>query len=192
MSRKMQKLIVPQYTIPSSLFGTALSDSNWDTAAHCGACVSVTGPLGNKITAMIVDQCPGCGTNHLDLYENGYTKLAGTDPKYNGIMPVSWDFVPCGISSPIVLKNKSGTSPYWFSMQVQNANVAVASLEVSIDGGKTWSKATRQTYNYFENASGYGTETVDVKVTSTSGESIIVKNVSIAENTTKTAASNFS
>lgn len=41
------------YTIPSSIFGTALSDSNWDTAANCGRCVSVTGPSGNVITAMV-------------------------------------------------------------------------------------------------------------------------------------------
>lgn len=177
------------YTIPSSLFGTALSDANWNTAANCGACVSVTGPSGNKITAMIVDQCPGCGDNHLDLYPAGFSALA--DPS-KGVIPISWDFVPCGITSPIVLKNKSGTSPYWFSMQVQNANVAVASLEVSTDGGKTWSKTERQEYNYFENSAGYGTQTVDVRVTSTSGESIVVKDVSIAPESTKTASSNFS
>jgi hypothetical protein len=41
------------YTIPSGLFGTALSDSNWAGAENCGACVSVTGPSGNKITAMV-------------------------------------------------------------------------------------------------------------------------------------------
>jgi hypothetical protein len=41
------------YTLPSSLFGTALSDSNWDNAAECGACISVTGPNGNSITAMV-------------------------------------------------------------------------------------------------------------------------------------------
>lgn len=177
------------YTIPSSLFGTALSDANWDAAANCGACVSVTGPSGNKITAMIVDQCPGCGNNHLDLFPEGFAKLA--DPS-KGVIPISWDFVPCGISTPIVLKNKSGTSANWFSMQVQNANVAVASLEVSTDGGKTWSQTKRQTYNYFENSAGYGTQSVDVRVTSTSGESIVVKDVSIAENTTKTASGNFS
>jgi hypothetical protein len=41
------------YTLPSSIFGTALSDSNWDDAAECGACISVTGPDGNSITAMV-------------------------------------------------------------------------------------------------------------------------------------------
>jgi hypothetical protein len=47
------------YTIPSGIFGTALSDSNWEKAGNCGVCVSVTGPDGSKVTAMVVDQCPG-------------------------------------------------------------------------------------------------------------------------------------
>lgn len=36
------------YTLPSTPFSTALSDSNWDSSANCGACVSVTGPGGNS------------------------------------------------------------------------------------------------------------------------------------------------
>jgi expansin (peptidoglycan-binding protein) len=177
------------YTIPSGLFGTALSDSNWSGGANCGACVSVTGPSGNKITAMVVDQCPGCGSNHLDLFPDAFAKLAYPS---KGVIPVSWDIVPCGIKTPIVLKNKSGTSKYWFSMQVMNSNVPVSKLEVSTDGGNSWKSTTRKDYNFFENPSGFGTDSVDVKVTSTSGSSIIVKGVSIAASSTKTAASNFS
>ena len=41
------------YTIPSKLYGTALSDSNWANAGNCGACVSVKGPSGSSITAMV-------------------------------------------------------------------------------------------------------------------------------------------
>jgi expansin (peptidoglycan-binding protein) len=176
------------YTIPSGLFGTALSDSNWDTAGNCGACVSVTGPSGNKVTAMIVDQCPGCGTNHLDLFPDAFAELA--EPS-TGEISTTWDIVPCGITTPIVLKNKEGTSSHWFSMQVMNSNVAVSKLEVSTDNGSTWQATTRQEYNYFENSSGFGTESVDVKVTSTSGGSIVVKGVSVAASSTKTAGSNF-
>lgn len=39
------------YTIPSGIYGTAYA--NWDNSAHCGACISVTGPSGTKITAMV-------------------------------------------------------------------------------------------------------------------------------------------
>lgn len=175
------------YTIPSGIFGTALSDSNWAGAGSCGACVSVEGPNGNSITAMVVDQCPGCGNNQLDLFPDTYAKLAPTP----GIIPVSWSFVPCGITTPIQLKNKEGTSKNWFSMQVRNSNVRVAKLEVSIDGGETWKGTTRQPYNFFENSSGFGMDTVDVKVTSVDGKTVEVKGVSTAPNTVKAAGSNF-
>jgi expansin (peptidoglycan-binding protein) len=176
------------YTLPSGLFGTALSDSNWANAQACGQCVLVTGPSGTQITAMVTDQCPGCGTNHLDLYPDAFAKLA--DPS-KGVIPVTWDFVPCGITSPIVLKNKSGTSKFWFSMQVMNANVAIDKLEVSVDGGKTWKATTRQPYNFFENSAGFGADTVDVRVTSTNGKMVVTKGVSVASNSVKTGAGNF-
>jgi hypothetical protein len=75
------------YTLPSNLFGTALSDSNWANAEACGQCVSVTGPSGTKITAMVTDQCPGCGNNHLDLYPDAFKKLA--DPSKGVILAAS-------------------------------------------------------------------------------------------------------
>ena len=33
-------------TLPANVFGTATA--NWDTAAHCGQCVSVTGTRGKN------------------------------------------------------------------------------------------------------------------------------------------------
>lgn len=41
------------YSLPEGVYGTALSDSNWDNSANCGGCVQVTGPSGNSITAMV-------------------------------------------------------------------------------------------------------------------------------------------
>ncbi|KAF2731235.1 barwin-like endoglucanase [Polyplosphaeria fusca] len=177
------------YTIPSNLYGTALSDSNWAGAQNCGVCVSVKGPNGNSITAMVVDQCPGCGPNHLDLFPPAFSALASPS---KGVIPVSWTIVPCGITSPLVLKNKSGTSRYWFSMQVMNSNVAVAKLEVSTDGGKSWKGTTRQPYNFFENSGGFGTESVDVRVTGVGGGVVVVRGVSVASGAMKTAGGNLS
>lgn len=176
------------YTLPSGIYGTALSDSNWATAGNCGACVKVTRG-STSITAMVVDQCPGCGTNHLDLFEDAFMKL-GTASE--GIIDVTWDIVKCGITTPITLKNKEGTSAYWFSMQVMNANERVKSLQVSTDGGSTWKDTTRTEYNFFENSSGFGTDTVAIKVTGVSGATIITKDVKVSGGVTKQAASNFS
>ncbi len=41
------------YTIPTGLYGTALTSDNWDGSANCGRCVTVTGPNGNSISAMV-------------------------------------------------------------------------------------------------------------------------------------------
>ncbi len=41
------------YSLPSGVFGTALSNARWDAGGQCGSCVSVTGPNGNTIKAMV-------------------------------------------------------------------------------------------------------------------------------------------
>ena len=41
------------YTYPTGVYGTALGLNLWNTAAQCGACVSVTNASGKKITAMV-------------------------------------------------------------------------------------------------------------------------------------------
>ncbi|KAF7552514.1 hypothetical protein G7Z17_g4236 [Cylindrodendrum hubeiense] len=170
------------YTLPSSIYGTAFSGEIWDSAAHCGACIEVTGPSGT-ITAM----CPECDAGHLDLFPNAFTAVGGTD----GIVDTSYKFVKCGITSPLILHNKTGTSAYWFSIQVVNANVPVESVEVSTDGGSTWQSTTRQDYNFFEESSGFGATTMDIRVTSTTGDVIKVSNVGVTPDAQYTAASNF-
>jgi expansin (peptidoglycan-binding protein) len=177
-----------QYTLPSGVYGTALSDSNWSTAYECGACVAVTGPNGKTITAMVTDQCPGCGTNHLDLYEDAFPNLA---PKSAGIINVSWSYVACPITSPLSIHMKSGVSQYWFSAQVVNAKLRTAKLEFSIDSGKTWKAATRTTYNFFEYPAGSGAQTAWIRVTSEKGDTVVVKNVSQTGDVRVTATANY-
>lgn len=41
------------YTIPSGVYGVAMSSSNWENSKACGACIEVTGPKGNKIVALV-------------------------------------------------------------------------------------------------------------------------------------------
>ncbi|KAJ5926880.1 hypothetical protein N7516_008653 [Penicillium verrucosum] len=176
------------YTLPSNLFGAALSLQRWDDAAECGACVSVTGPKGNSIKAMIVDQCPECESNHLDLFQDAFAELSDISA---GIIQTTWSYVSCDLDGPLKLKNKEGTSAYWFSMQVVNANEAVTALEVSTDGGSSWKSTTRTYYNFFENTAGFGTSTVDVRITGASGKTVVVKDVGVSSGKEVTAGSNL-
>ena len=108
-----------------------------------------------------------------------------------GRINVDWEIVKCDISKPLFLKTKTGSSKYWFSIQVVNSNVPVKSLEVSTDGGATWQSLSRTDYNFFENPSGFGVDFVDVRVTSVTGETIVLTNVNSASETRTDATSNF-
>lgn len=126
--------------------------------------------------------------NNVDLLPGGFQQLA--DLKV-GRINVEWEIVKCDISSPLFLKTQTGSSEYWFSIQVVNSNVPVRSLEVSIDDGKTWQSLSRREYNFFQNPSGFGVDFVDVRITSVTGETIVVNNVSSAAETRTDATSNF-
>lgn len=76
-------------------------------------------------------------------------------------------------------------------MQVVNANEAVTALEVSTDGGSSWKSTTRTYYNFFENSAGFGTSTVDVRITGASGKTVIVKDVGVSSGNEVTAGSNL-
>lgn len=175
------------YTLPSGIYGTALSDSNWATSANCGGCLTAT-YKGKSVTAMIVDECPGCGTNHLDLFPDAFSALADQSL---GVIDIVWDYVTCAITSPLQIHMKSGVSAYWFSAQVVNAKLRTAKLEVSVDSGKTWKATTRQDYNFFEISSGVGATTAWVRITSTSGGTVTVKSVTMTGDAVVTATANY-
>ena len=122
-----------------------------------------------------MDECPGCGVNHLDLFPNAFAALANPSA---GIIDVSWDYVPCPhISGPLEIHMKSGSSQYRFSAHVVNAKRRTAKLEVSTNGGQSWLSTQRKDYNFFEISSGVGASTAWVRVTSVTGSSVVIQGV---------------
>jgi hypothetical protein len=76
-------------------------------------------------------------------------------------------------------------------MQVVNANEPVTQLEVSTDNGDSWADTTRTYYNFFEKDGGFGTGTVDVRVTGSSGKKVVVKGVGCGSGDVVQAGENF-
>ncbi|KAF2219271.1 RlpA-like double-psi beta-barrel-protein domain-containing protein-containing protein [Elsinoe ampelina] len=177
------------YTLPSGVYGTALSGASWASSGNCGGCVAVTGPNGKTITAMIVDQCPECPANGLDLFQNAFAQLADIS---KGVISLNWKYVTCPISSPLQIHLKSGVSQYWFSAQVVNGKRRTSKMEVSTDAGKSYKAVpTRQTYNFFELSSGLGKTTAWVRVTSETGSQVVVKDVPMTGDKVVTAGANY-
>ncbi|KAK8131769.1 rare lipoprotein A [Apiospora sp. TS-2023a] len=183
------KCMLSTYQLPAGIFGTALSAAVWDTSYHCGECINVTNSKGKSVTVMVVDICTPCEPTRLNLFQDAFAQLADLS---KGIIDINYTYIPCGISStPLRLRNKAGTSAWWFSMQVVGADVPVKSLEVSTDGGLVWQPTTRQEYNFFENPRGFGADVVDIKVTGETGKSVIVHGVGMDPNLEVTASGNI-
>ena len=141
---------------------------------------------------MIVDSCTSCENNRLNLFNDAFQRIAGGTGR---ILDVEFDVVSCGINEPIMVRNKVGTSRWFFSLQVLNANLPITALHVSTDGGQTWEETARREYNYFERAAGKGgggfnADRTMVRITCSNGRGIILPEVSAAENAQTRAPTN--
>ena len=142
----------------------------------------------SPLSPQVVDVCTPCEATRLNLFEPAFAELADLS---RGVIDATWTYVPCGFrNTPLRLRNKTGASAWWFSMQVVGADVPVASLEVSVDGGRTWRPTRRQEYNFFEEPAGFGSDTVSVRVTGETGGSVVVHGVGVESELEVTAGGN--
>ena len=77
-------------------------------------------------------------------------------------------------------------------MEVINANNQVTALEVSTDGGKSWQGTQRQDYNYFEKSGGggFGADTMNVRVSCSNGQKVVLQNIGVTDSASYTASGN--
>lgn len=136
---------------PEDLDVAAFDTTSYAGSAACGACVKVKGEAG-EVTVRIVDSCPGCEANHLDLSREAFAKIA--DPS-RGRVPISFSTVACNVSGSLAYHFKDGSSKYWTAIQVRNHRLPVAKLEYQAAGG-AFAEMKREDYNYFVEAKGVG------------------------------------
>ena len=150
----------------------AMNETDYGTAAWCGACLAVTGPMGT-ITIRVVDECPGCAKGGLDLSETAFGMLA---PLAQGVIPITWHEVPCAVTGPIQYEFQSGTSQYYAAIQIRNATYPIATVEAKQGSGYT--PLAKQSYNYYVASSGLGPGPYDLRVTDARGE--VVEDTGVA------------
>jgi len=151
----------------------AMNAQDYDNSNVCGACAHVKGPNG-EVTVRIVDLCPGCVHGDIDLSPDAFEKLA---PLVEGRIPISWQFVPCDVSGPIVYHFKEGSNQWWSAVQIRNHRHAIAKFEWQSDDG-VWHDVSRVDYNYFVDANGMGPGPYTFRVTDVEGG--IVEDTGIA------------
>lgn len=151
---------------PNDLMVGAMNQTDYDGSNACGACAAIQGPSGS-ITVRIVDRCPECAKGDIDLSPQAFEQIA---PLKDGRVPITWRYVPCGVSGPVSYRFKEGSNQWWSAVQIRNHRHAIAKLEYH--DGSGWVNVPRENYNYFVEASGMGPGPYRFRVTDVYGGSV--------------------
>lgn len=152
---------------PDALDVAALNAPQYGVADYCGACAAVQGPEGS-VTVRLVDLCPGCESGHLDLSPSAFEKIA---PLTQGRVDITWSLVSCPVTGPVAYQFKDGSNEWWTAVQVRNHRYPITKFEV--DKGDGFVELPRTDYNYFLDESGFGAEGTEVRITASTGQTLM-------------------
>jgi expansin len=169
----------------TDLMVAAMNGVDYSTAAWCGACIEVTGPMG-KVVVRIVDQCPECASGDLDLSPQAFEQLS---PLAAGRIAITWHEVACDVIGPIAYHFKDGANAYWTAIQIRNHRYPIAKLEAQTTGA--WQAIARVDYNYFVESAGLGPGPYMLRVTDTRGHVLEDSAIALGDNVTRSGASQF-
>ncbi|HUO58161.1 MAG TPA: hypothetical protein VMV05_08285, partial [bacterium] len=144
----------------------AIATQDWENSAACGAClVALNGSMST--TVMVVDQCPSSsnapcvnGTHHIDFASPAYNELVCGSPTCSPGGPpstIQWYAIPCplayrnkvGSGGNLAYTFKSGCSTTWAEILFLNQLVPLTKVQVSNNGGSSWTNLGRETYDYW-------------------------------------------
>lgn len=170
---------------PGDLRVAAMNAVDYQDAAWCGACLSVTGPNGS-VVVRVVDQCPECKHGDLDLSPQAFQLVA---PLAAGRVPITWHEVACDVQGPIAYHFKDGANAYWTAIQLRNHRYPIAKLEAM--QGSAYVDVPRLSYNYFVQASGLGPGPYQLRVTDARGHVLEDPGIALGDSVTRTGAAQF-
>jgi len=163
----------------------AINAPDYATASWCGACLAVTGPMG-EVIVRVVDKCPGCASGDLDLSAEAFARIS---PLSAGRVPITWREVACDVQGPLSYQFKDGSSQYWTAIQVRNHRYPIAKLEAGTAGALA--TIARVDYNYFIETSGLGAGPYTIRVTDTRGHVVEDGNIALGNDVTRTGTTQF-
>ncbi|KAM0755654.1 barwin-like endoglucanase, partial [Meredithblackwellia eburnea MCA 4105] len=68
----------------------AMNSAQVNGGSHCGKTVHITNTSnGKSLTAVVADECPGCGYGSLDLSLGAFEKIGDLN---TGVLPITWYF----------------------------------------------------------------------------------------------------
>ena len=150
--------LFPKEEYYDDMMYAALNHDQYMDDMGCGLCalvVSTSNPY-NPIRIRILDQCPECEHGSLDFSDKAFKALTNMDPAR---VKITWALIPCDIdiaeypalvekNSDIKFQFKSGSTQFWFQVEVYNTRYPVSLVEMKIND--EFVKMERERYNYWK------------------------------------------
>ena len=147
----------------------AINLAQFDTTVACGACALITSARGSA-TVAIVDFCPSCAANSLDLSIDLVTVL----DTVVGTTPIHWQYVACPVTGSVQLFLHNA-SQYYAEVRVNNHRYAVKSMDYL--SGSLYLPMRKSADNYFVATSGMGVGPYSFRITDVLGDTIYETNI---------------
>lgn len=161
---------------PADDLYVALGPDQYAGSAACGTYLDVTGPKGN-VRVKVTDSCPECPAGHLDLSRTAFKRIAD---EVAGIVPITYRTVRTPtVPGPISVTVKSGSSPYWLAVLIDNHGTRLSSVKI---GGRP---AQRADYNYWLVEKGAGSGPFTIKITDTYGRTAALSGIKLSPGKTQ-------
>lgn len=139
----------------------AINGSQFGIADYCGVCLEVTGSASSSVI-QIVDNCPTCVANSLDLTPSVFLEITG-DLSVS-IAPITWKQVSCPWLTNLRL-NKYNSNGYYCEIIIENHVNDLSEVQIYANG--SWNSLNRTNYNTWKNdalvLNGEPTYTISVK-----------------------------
>jgi hypothetical protein len=162
---------------PANGLFVAMPPGEYASAAGCGGYLEVHGPDGS-VRVEVIDQCPDCGSGHIDLSETAFAAIA---PLNAGLINVTYqDLVNPPLPGPLSVRVKEGSSRYWLALLAMNTGNPLASVQVESAPGGGWHDLARASYNYWVAPSGAGAGPFTVRLTDTGGNVVTVRGITLS------------
>ena len=181
--------LFPKQEFYSDLMYAAINQDQYVSDLGCGLCavaVSTSNPF-KPIRVRIIDRCPECAHGSLDFSDKAFKAMTNMNPAR---VKIAWALIPCDVEvagypalvkpkSNIKFQFKSGSSQWWFQVQIFNTRYPVAKVEVQANGN--YLPLSREMHNYWAKPSGdVGAAPYTFRVTLADSSVIIADNVEMA------------
>src|SRR5690606_38324065 len=92
-------------------------------------------------------------------------------PIEQGRVDITWTLVSCAVNGAVAFQYKDGSNQWWTAVQVRNHKYPITKFEV--DKGDGFVELARTDYNYFLDEAGFGAESVSVRITASTGQTLV-------------------